>query len=198
MLGYDDLFENETIDIKTHSKKRKEISFSKLYFFEDFADYSPGPDVFYNIFDENYEITSKKSKKISPFEVKIIRNNNHSKICLESKCEKIASFNFPHNRRRLYCHAHKKIGMINVARRKCVSFGCNTIPNFNYPGERTKIFCHAHKKPGMINISRIRKCKYSGCGKYPSFNFPGEKGLLFCSEHKKPGMINLSHTKRKE
>lgn len=204
MWGYEDLFENAIIDINIHSKKRKEISFSDLYFYEDFANYSPGPEVFHNIFKENFEINqvpreiSCNIEELNDLQEELKNNHRHrSKLCQEPNCKKIASFNFAYDRKRIYCATHRKVGMINVAHRKCASFGCNTIPNFNYPNHKSKIFCKAHKKPGMINIARVEKCRFPTCTKPPSFNYPGEKKAVYCESHQKPGMIDIKSKLRK-
>lgn len=192
------MFEAEIIDLEIHSKESKEIPFSKIYFFEDFASYSPDSDVFHNIFDENYG-TSEETKDLLKLRKEIKnKGRNRSKLCLDPSCKKIASFNFAYERQRLYCFDHKKIGMVNVSHRKCAASGCNTIPNFNYSDQKSRLFCKIHKKPGMINVSRVKKCRHLTCAKTPCFNFPGEERLLFCNKHKKPGMINLIYTKKKK
>jgi hypothetical protein len=76
--------------------------------------------------------------------------------CLEETCVTIPYFNFPGEKKALYCSKHKKDGMVNVRDKHCENEGggCYKIPLFNYPGFKHGIFCSIHKMEGMVSIKK--------------------------------------------
>lgn len=73
------------------------------------------------------------------------------------KCNKNCSFNYPTEKKPLYCGDCKLEGMVDVKNKKCIT--CNKkIPNFNYPNEKTPLYCGDCKKDNMIDINHP-KCK---------------------------------------
>ncbi len=94
-----------------------------------------------------------------------------SRVCVYHDCYTMASYNFPGEKKGLYCGSHKKPGMISVLKRLCIEPGCDTVPSFNYPGEKKKLYCKNHAKDGMINIVN-RLCIEQGCYKSSNYNFP--------------------------
>ena len=116
-------------------------------------------------------------------------------LCIYNNCKKYPSFNYPENKKRLYCSKHKKDGMIFTRnKKKCIEKKCNTAPIFNYDYEKTPKYCSKHKKNGMIDIKN-KKCIENNCIKRAHYNYIYEKKLLYCLNHKKDGMINLSSRK---
>lgn len=62
------------------------------------------------------------------------------RVCLESGCDKLPSYGFEADRKRLYCAQHRLPGMCSL-QRKCQTEGCATEPQFNFPGVRPPKFC---------------------------------------------------------
>lgn len=103
-----------------------------------------------------------------------------------------ASFNYPNEKKSLYCKNHANVDMVNVSEKKCID--CKiTRPNFNYLNKKAE-YCYKCSKnyKGMINVNGIR-CK---CGKRPSFNFPGLIAR-YCIECSDAGMVNTNNKKCK-
>ena len=102
------------------------------------------------------------------------------------KCNKTrAYFNFPGQKKAIYCSKCKEEGMVDVVSKKCQ---CGTRPIYNFEGKKKGICCSKCKEDGMINVVD-KKCK---CGKaQPIYNFEGKKKAICCSKCKEDGMINV-------
>jgi len=110
--------------------------------------------------------------------------------CAHPDCNLQSSFNYPTESFGIYCSKHKKIGMINVIKKRCMHPDCNTCPVYNYSGENLGIYCKLHKKPEMIDV-KCKRCAYSNCNKRASFNNSKEHIGKYCKIHKKPEMIDV-------
>lgn len=104
--------------------------------------------------------------------------------CLD--CNKIPSFNFPDQKKGIYCADHKKPQMRDVIHPSCLE--CDKRPHFNFPDQTRGIYCAEHKKLGMLSIM-IPKCLE--CDKKPHFNFSDQTRGIYCADHKKPEMRNV-------
>jgi hypothetical protein len=119
------------------------------------------------------------------------------KTCLIENCNIKARFNFPDEKKLLYCKDHKKDGMINIDRRLCIFHGCHKRAHYNFINENKEKYCGEHKQDGMINIIS-KRCLEENCIKQPIYNLPDEKTGLYCNEHKKENMIDVKNKKCKE
>ncbi len=116
-----------------------------------------------------------------------------SSNCQNIGCLSGASFNDPDKNTGLYCHLHKKDGMIYVRTGRCQHPGCVKFPLFDYPGNHRKrgAYCDLHKKDGMILCLRYKKCNQDDCQVVASFNTPDKTEGLYCKQHKKNGMLHV-------
>ncbi len=110
--------------------------------------------------------------------------------CTEENCKTAPIFNFPNEKRGIYCFKHKKETMIDVKNIKCTEPGCNQQPTYGIEGNKTALRCKMHKSDNMVDIKHA-KCKASGCTTRPSFNVAGSSKGLYCIEHKKDGMVDV-------
>ena len=74
--------------------------------------------------------------------------------CLEDKCEKQASQNYPGEKKGMYCSKHRLSGMIDITAKRCIESNCFKIPSFNYVGEKKGLYCKEHHKPDMISVKK--------------------------------------------
>jgi len=109
--------------------------------------------------------------------------------CAGENCTKYASFNFPGEKRPIYCKIHSKPLMQNTSGKHCiyVDIGsnkkCTKRAAFNIIGEKRGLYCFNHSnKTTMTNVLR-KRCGNPGCTKSASFNAPGEKIGLYCLKH---------------
>jgi hypothetical protein len=116
--------------------------------------------------------------------------NITDKRCLYNTCDKLPTFNYPTEKKRLYCDKHKLDGMINIKNKKCSQPTCNKIPNYNFDFEKKPLYCVAHKKEKMVDVKNS-KCISNDCIKRPMYNLCGEKRPLYCLIHKSNNMINF-------
>jgi hypothetical protein len=86
------------------------------------------------------------------------------KKCAKPKCIKMPRYGFD---KILYCHKHKKEGMIDIKRKRCKFEGCNTFPCFGYQKSRG-IYCVKHKKDDMKNIFVVI-CKEPKCDRVANY-----------------------------
>lgn len=114
--------------------------------------------------------------------------------CHREKCVKHGSFNFPGEKKVLYCGNHSLPGMIDVYHSFCKHIGCKIQPTYNKPTEKIGIYCREHKLKGMIDV-KSRHCIYENCRKQSSYNKIGEKMGLYCNDHKLDGMVDVKHKK---
>ena len=117
-----------------------------------------------------------------------LRKPEKHPVC--TRCDKRPTFNFPGNKRGVFCADHKEPGMVNVKSMKCEHDDCNVQPCFNFPEELFGRFCATHRREGMVNL-RERPCENEGCSKKPNFNTPGEIKARFCKEHALEGMTDV-------
>jgi len=108
------------------------------------------------------------------------------------KCNKNCSFNYPTEKKPLYCGDCKLEGMVDVKNKKCIT--CNKKqPFINYPNEKIPLYCGDCKLEGMVDINH-KKC--ITCNKkIPVFNYPNEKNALYCGDCKLEGMIDIKNKK---
>jgi len=105
--------------------------------------------------------------------------------CLD--CTKEASYNYKNEKKRLYCHDHKKEGMISLKSIPCLK--CNKSPVFNFKGSK-RLYCFDHKEIGMVNV-KDKPCIFEDCELLPSYNYESEKKPIYCEKHKKDDMVNI-------
>jgi hypothetical protein len=112
-----------------------------------------------------------------------------SKRC-KGGCGKIPIYNYPGQKKALYCNSCRMEGMVNVQRKECLG-GCGTFkaPIYNYPFERKGRYCKNCKLLGMIDVMN-KRC-LGGCGRFPSCNYAGNKKRLYCNKCKLKGMIDI-------
>ena len=112
-----------------------------------------------------------------------------------SSCRnKQPSFNYPNEKKPLFCKDCKLDSMINVIHAKCI--GCKIKhPSYNYPNDKKRLYCGDCKLEGMIDVANVNakciKCEI----KRANFNFPNELKALFCGDCKSEGMINIKDKK---
>jgi hypothetical protein len=130
---------------------------------------------------------------------KPIRCKNHkeeyklvSRLCQESNCKTLSTYNYEGETKARFCSSHKEIGMIDVISKKCEHDGCQKHPKFNYIGESRPRFCSSHKEIGMIDIIS-KKCEHDGCKKTPSYNYSSETTVRFCGCHKFENMVDVKN-----
>jgi len=115
-----------------------------------------------------------------------------NKRCEHPNCDKLASFNFKGEKKRIFCGKHKLKNMIKIHKKVCNFEDCLVGPSYNFPDEKKPIRCTEHKLEGMIDfLHRKYKCCFKDCKITAHFNFKGEKKGLYCNEHKSKGMINV-------
>jgi len=68
------------------------------------------------------------------------------------QCTKQSFFNFPNEKKGLYCYDHKKGLMINIYSKKCLKCGKRAI--FNFENESKGLFCADHKTSEMIDFNK--------------------------------------------
>ena len=122
-------------------------------------------------------------------------NKKKSRICLNKKCKKRASFNYKlykdiNIRKYIYCKSHKLDNMIDIVKKLCST--CNyTHPVFNYKNEKKPLYCGKCALPDMINI--ISKLCITCNNKRPNFNYKNEKKALYCSSCKEIDMVDIKN-----
>jgi hypothetical protein len=112
------------------------------------------------------------------------------RLCQESGCGTVSSYNYEGETNKIYCCVHKKYNMIDLKRVLCIYKGCKKQPTFNYIGEIKAIYCNNHKLENMVNIL-TNKCIELNCHTIPVYNYSGENTALYCNKHKKDNMINI-------
>jgi hypothetical protein len=107
--------------------------------------------------------------------------------CKAGGCKAQPCFNYPGEKKSLYCSKHKLDGMEDVKHRRCIAKGCNSFPSCNYPGLTKANYCSKHKLEGMVNVvttrclsewcdTIVQNSHYKGyCVRCFSHLFPGEK-----------------------
>lgn len=119
--------------------------------------------------------------------------------CNGEKCLKSPAFNFPGEKRGMYCNDHKLVNMVNVVTKiiPCFYENCSNKAPFR-DIENIKIrYCKEHKKTDSF-IKKHHLCMGDECFRKASYNFPGNTKKLYCSTHCLDGMIDLSHKLCKE
>lgn len=72
-----------------------------------------------------------------------IYENQYSTMCNQVGCKTIPCFNFPNEKKGLYCAKHKKPGMVDVKNKTCLGYLCDTIvSNPQYQGYCLRCFIH--------------------------------------------------------
>lgn len=112
-------------------------------------------------------------------------------LCIQPGCTKAASCNIRSQKQRIYCAAHKLIGMVDVSRPPCDLAGCSTRPCFNTAGASKGRFCKKHRQDGMVEVTS-RKCEEPLCSKQSHYNTIGELRGVYCGKHKQPGMVDVT------
>ena len=91
-------------------------------------------------------------------------------ICIEETCNITASYNYKHQKKRLYCENHKKDGMINIINKMCISCDLSN-GNKKYDGYCCR--CYMHIFPDKP-ISRNYKSKERAVVDFIKFKFPNQ------------------------
>ena len=117
--------------------------------------------------------------------------------CKCKDCNKYASYNFPGEKKRIYCKEHAKPTMILTRKdnRCCIHPDHNeNYPapraSFNFSNKKKPIYCKSHSQEGMINLnSKNSKCKKCNL-KMPSYGIIGKKPT-HCSKCATKDMVDL-------
>ena len=112
----------------------------------------------------------------------------------DGKCEKYAIYNYPGEKKVLYCNSCKLEKMVNIKCRNCKGNAgrCEKQPNYNYSGEKNALYCFNCKLEDMVNIySKICIGKEGNCTKQPVYNYSGENNVLYCNNCKLEGMVDI-------
>jgi hypothetical protein len=121
------------------------------------------------------------------------------------KCTKRALFNFPNEKKPIYCGrcASSKHGdkMIDIIVKRCVGIlengeKCMTQPSHNYSHIQTPKYCSkcAHKEsPDMVDVITKRCCGIlsdgSKCDTFATYNYPDKTNSLYCFNCALDGMV---------
>ncbi len=140
-----------------------------------------------------------------------VKHNLCSNITDNVRCTKRALFNFPNEKKPLYCGtcAKSKHGnqMIDIIVKRCVGIlengeKCMTKPSHNYPNIRTPKYCAkcALKiSSEMIDVITKRCCGIlqdgSKCTTFATFNYPDKTDGLYCFNCSLEGMIAVRFKK---
>ena len=108
-------------------------------------------------------------------------------------CTTLPAWNFPGEKRGLYCKVHAIDGMLDIVNPRCQHPGCNKQPSYNMPHEVRGLFCKVHVTcSDMTNVVSRRCAHAGGCTTRPNWNFPGEKRGLYCAVHALDGMLDIA------
>lgn len=111
-------------------------------------------------------------------------------------CDTTASFNYPTERKKLYCTSCKLPGMIEIRKNTCKFPDCNTSPSHGYVDNTTRIFCAKHAEIGMIN-HKVKRCISSGCKTVASYCLICETKPTHCANCRTDEMYNPNKEKQK-
>lgn len=105
-----------------------------------------------------------------------------------------ASYNFPDEKKPIYCKTHATDGMVHVNNHKHTCDVCRTkIPSFGMLGNKAT-HCANCKTIGMVDlVSKL--CEEKGCSKNATYGFLGQ-GHTRCKPHALPGMRDLKNKKQ--
>jgi hypothetical protein len=110
--------------------------------------------------------------------------------CNHKDCTTFPSYNYPKEKRGIYCYKHKLPTMINIKNNTlCIEPECKLNASFGLPNTSVKLYCSTHAKDDMINLS-VRRCKYNNCANYASFT--SDNIDYYCGEHSDDTMININ------
>jgi hypothetical protein len=112
-------------------------------------------------------------------------------ICEVRGCTKVASYDFPGEKGRRRCNAHKEDGMFNLPR-LCEFKGCLLVASFGSSLGRKSTRCSLHRCDGMVTIKTL--CREHGCSARARYGYSG-LGAQFCRQHSQEGMIHDPHGK---
>ena len=112
--------------------------------------------------------------------------------CIHSDCNKQASYNYPNEKKLLYCNKHKLNNMINIKHKHCIHQNCDKLANYNYPNNKKPLYCKNHKLENMIDVTH-KRCIHFNCDKRPTYNYLNNKKPLYCKNHKLENMINVEN-----
>ena len=101
--------------------------------------------------------------------------NVKDKTCQHDDCETQPTFNFPNEKKGLYCVKHKLDGMVDVKHKTCQHDDCETRPVFNFPNEKKGLYCVKHKLDGMVDVKH-KTCQTPLC---ETLIFDKYKGYCF-------------------
>lgn len=121
------------------------------------------------------------------------------------KCTKRALFNFPNEKKPIYCGrcAKAKHGdeMIDIVVKRCIGIlengdKCMTQPSHNYPHIRTPKYCAkcaSKESPEMIDVMTKRCCGIlmdgKKCTTFATYNYPNKTDGLYCFNCSLDGMV---------
>jgi hypothetical protein len=115
-------------------------------------------------------------------------------------------YNFPSEKKPIYCKEHKLEGMVNLKseKRQCAFDGCTKTPQYSDNKDNKdleKMYCKLHCQQIFGVTVRVYSegCEFKGCTiERPCYNFIGENKGRFCVEHKIDGMIDISSARCKQ
>ena len=106
-----------------------------------------------------------------------------------------ASFNFPDEKKPLYCKSHSLEGMINLNNKNNMCKGCGLKqPSYGIEGKKAS-HCSKCATDDMIDVIS-RRCKHPSCRKNPTYGKPGGTHE-YCQKHALPGMIDVKNKRCK-
>lgn len=101
-----------------------------------------------------------------------------------------SSFNFPGEKRGIYCKAHAEKGMVNVNVKNFCKKCKIKQPSYGLPGKKAT-HCAKCSEPNMIDvISNL--CNHQSCRKNATFGYPDEKAQ-WCKTHATQDMIDVKN-----
>lgn len=107
-------------------------------------------------------------------------------------CNHQANYNFPNEKRAVFCRKHKDLGMVDMYHKTCEVENCRLRPSYNLENEKEARFCLVHKHDNMVDVIS-KKCSEKGCNKFPFYNFPQFSYPIVCPDHVVNGMVDVRH-----
>jgi hypothetical protein len=128
----------------------------------------------------------KAHKKADMIDVK----NIHRMCQFAGGCEHQANYNFPTEKKAIFCKTHKDIGMVDMHHKTCGVAECRLRPQYNFEGEKQGRFCLKHKEHNMVDVES-KQCSEKKCTKVALYNFPEFSYPVVCPDHITQGMVDV-------
>ena len=131
----------------------------------------------------------------------------YSKVCKEVNCKKCAYYNYPNEKKKLYCRQHKKENMVNKITKKIKND--NKYKYLDCKKFTSKDFCNMHRYKCLSCDTRIRsnklykdhinpKCKHEKCNRDANYRklkvgncTLKNTNFEYCSYHRPKNSINI-------